>query len=52
MAQKRIFAATCPSCRRAFVVDWQLRYAAIKLICPFCSTRFLPDDAAELDERV
>jgi hypothetical protein len=32
-------------------VDGSLRHAGIKLICPFCSHRFLPDDAAELDER-
>ena len=51
MAQKRVFGARCPQCKRMFVVDWGLRYAGISLLCPFCSTRFLPDEAAELDER-
>jgi hypothetical protein len=48
---KRIFWATCPECSKEFLVDGSLRYAGIKLICPFCSHRFLPDDAAGLDER-
>jgi hypothetical protein len=51
MTTKHIFWATCPNCSRPFLVDGSLRYAGIKLICPFCAHRFLPDDAAELDER-
>lgn len=48
---KRIFWATCPRCNEPFIVDGELRYAKIELICPFCTNRFLPDDAAALDER-
>jgi uncharacterized Zn-finger protein len=47
----RVFWATCPHCEKAFVVDWELRHAGIQLICPFCRDRFLPDEAAALDER-
>lgn len=48
---KRLFMAGCPDCRRSFVVDWELRHGPWRLICPFCQTRFLPDEAASLDER-
>lgn len=51
MTRKQIFWATCPECAKPFLVDGALRHAGIKLVCPFCSHRFLPDDAAELDER-
>ena len=47
----RVFWATCPGCMKPFVVAWELRHAAHQLICPFCSKRFLPDEAAALDER-
>jgi hypothetical protein len=32
-------------------VEWELRHAGRPLICPFCHTHFLPDEAAFLDER-
>jgi len=48
---KRVFWASCPKCLKAFVVDWELRHAGRQLVCPFCGNRFLPDEAAELDER-
>jgi hypothetical protein len=48
---ERAFWATCPSCLRAFIVSWELRHAGRQLICPFCKKRFLPDEAAALDER-
>jgi hypothetical protein len=48
---KPVFWATCPQCDKAFLVDRSLRHAGLKLICPYCSNRFLPDDAAKLDER-
>lgn len=51
MTTKYIFWATCPACADAFLVDGSLRHAGLKLICPFCSHRFLPDEAAKLDER-
>ena len=47
----RVFWATCPQCLKAFVVSWELRAAAINLICPFCDHQFLPNEAAALDER-
>lgn len=49
---KRIFWATCPSCAGPFLVSWELRHSTYELICPFCRERFLPDQAAVLDERV
>ncbi len=51
MTTKPIFWATCPGCGKDFLVDGSLRHAGLKLICPFCSHRFLPDEAAKLDER-
>lgn len=48
----RIFWATCPECAKPFLVSWELRNAGVNLICPFCLDRFLPDQAAELDERL
>lgn len=48
---KKIFWATCPECAKEFLVDSSLRHAGIKLICPYCSRRFLPEEAAALDER-
>jgi hypothetical protein len=47
----RVFWATCPQCHKAFVVAWQLRRAGVRLVCPYCTGRFLPDEAAYLDER-
>jgi hypothetical protein len=47
----RVFWSTCPKCLKAFVVEWELRHAGVKLICPFCGNRHLPDESAELDER-
>jgi DNA-directed RNA polymerase subunit RPC12/RpoP len=47
----RLFWATCPGCSKAFIVNWELRYAGRQLICPYCSKRFLPDEAKSLDER-
>ncbi len=47
----RIFWATCPACRGRFFCEWELRHAGVQLACPFCRRRFLPDEAAALDER-
>jgi hypothetical protein len=47
----RVFWATCPKCLKAFVVSWELRHASVHLVCPFCTNRFLPDEAVALDER-
>jgi uncharacterized protein YbaR (Trm112 family) len=48
---RSLFWVTCPVCSREFVVDSSLRHAGLQLICPFCRHRFLPDEAAELDDR-
>jgi len=49
---ERIFWAECPTCRGKFYCSHrELRHAGVKLLCPFCHARFLPDDAASLDER-
>jgi predicted nucleic-acid-binding Zn-ribbon protein len=47
----RLFTSTCPKCRKSFFVAWKLRHAGVKLICPFCGNRHLPEESAELDER-
>jgi DNA-directed RNA polymerase subunit RPC12/RpoP len=47
----RFFWAECPGCHRSFVVDWSLRHSKHLLKCPFCSSRFLADEAASIDER-
>jgi hypothetical protein len=47
---KRVFMTRSPRCKKAFVVDWELRFFGRQLICPFCQQRFLPADAASLDE--
>jgi hypothetical protein len=36
---------------KGFVVQWQLRHAGVKIFCPFCGNRYLPDESAALDER-
>ena len=36
---------------KAFVVEWELRHPGVKLICPYCGNRYLPDESAALDER-
>ena len=51
-AARSVCRVVCPKDKgTGFLVDGSLRHAGIKLICPFCSHRFLPDDAAKLDER-
>ncbi len=49
--EMRLFWSTCPQCKKAFVVAWELRNAGVKLICPFCDHRYLPDESAAIDER-
>lgn len=46
----RLFWSTCPRCMKPFVVDWALRHAGLKLICPFCGNRYLPDESAKIDD--
>jgi DNA-directed RNA polymerase subunit RPC12/RpoP len=47
----RLWWSTCPKCKKAFVVAWELRHAKYKLICPFCDHRYLPEESAKIDER-
>lgn len=47
----RVFWSTCPNCHNEFIVAWELRSAGIKLHCPFCENRYMPDDSESLDER-
>ena len=47
----RIFWVECPACHGRFYCDWTLRHAARQLICPRCQRRFLPAEAAWIDER-
>jgi uncharacterized Zn-finger protein len=47
----RVFWATCPACKKAFIVAWELRHGDKRLICPYCGHRFPADEAAALDER-
>ena len=49
---ERVFWVACPACSGKFYCNYdELRHAAIKLLCPFCHNRFLPDEAEALDER-
>jgi hypothetical protein len=42
----------CRQCHGAFYCNYgELRHAGVALLCPFCHERFLPDDAASIDER-
>jgi predicted Zn finger-like uncharacterized protein len=50
---ERIFWVVCPECGSRFYCNYgELRHARVKLMCPSCHSRFLPDEAAALDERV
>jgi hypothetical protein len=49
---ERIFWVNCPECDARFYCNYgELRDAGIKLLCPGCHARFLPEEAAALDER-
>jgi predicted Zn finger-like uncharacterized protein len=49
---ERIFWVECPDCSTRFYCNYsELRHAGIKLLCPSCHARFLPDEAKSLDER-
>lgn len=50
---ERIFWVECPQCKGKFYCNHkEMRAAGVKCFCPFCQARFLPDEAASLDERV
>lgn len=48
---ERVFWIGCPNCERRFVCDYGLRRAGVRLECPFCRHRFLPEEGRDLDER-
>jgi predicted Zn finger-like uncharacterized protein len=49
---ERVFWVRCPGCNGRFYCNYQqLRFAGIKLECPFCQQTFLPDQSPELDDR-
>jgi hypothetical protein len=49
---ERIFWAQCPKCSGRFYCNYgELRHAGVKLECPFCEAKFLPEEAKSLDER-
>lgn len=48
---ERIFWVECPQCSGRFYADYALRHAKLKLHCPFCQSRFLPEESPALDER-
>lgn len=48
---ERIFWVECCKCHGKFYCDYVLRHAGLQLICPFCQEKFLPEEAASLDER-
>lgn len=48
---ERVFWVRCPECKGRFFCDYGLRHAGVRLECPYCQHRFLPDESSELDER-
>jgi len=49
---ERVFWVECCECHGRFYCDYrELRHAGVPLLCPFCHARFLPDEAAALDDR-
>ncbi len=48
---ERIFWVECRACHGKFYFDYTLRHAGLQLICPYCKEKFLPEEAAWLDER-
>ncbi len=47
----RIFWVTCPQCAGKFYCDYSLRYASVKLICPFCQNEFDVAASPKIDDR-
>ena len=49
---ERIFWVECAHCRGSFYCNYgEMRNAGVKLECPFCDAKFLPDEAKSIDER-
>lgn len=48
---ERFFWVECGQCHGRFCCDYGLRRSQVRLMCPYCKARFLPDEAPWLDER-
>jgi hypothetical protein len=49
---ERVFWVDCPTCGGRFYANHaDMRRSGVPLMCPTCRTRFLPEEAAALDER-
>lgn len=49
---ERIFWAECCKCHGKFYCSYrEMRHTGVKLMCPFCRSEFLPEDAASIDDR-
>jgi hypothetical protein len=49
---EKIFWVSCPQCSTAFYANHrELRHTGLPLLCPQCHARFLPEEAASLDDR-
>lgn len=45
----RIFWVACPVCEEEFHAHYgELRHSGVKLLCPRCGERFLPEEAANV----
>ena len=50
---ERIFWVECAQCRGSFYCNYgEMRHAGVKLECPFCEAKFVPEEAKSLDERI
>jgi hypothetical protein len=49
---ERIFWAECCKCHGRFYCSYrEMRHTGVKLMCPFCRAKFLPEEAASIDDR-
>jgi uncharacterized protein YbaR (Trm112 family) len=48
---EKIFWAMCPRCDGWFYCDYDLRFASVALICPFCEREFPVSESKEIDDR-
>jgi ssDNA-binding Zn-finger/Zn-ribbon topoisomerase 1 len=49
---ERIFWVECPECDcKFYCYHKEMRHAGVKLFCPSCHARFLPEEAKSLYER-
>ncbi|MBI2305459.1 MAG: hypothetical protein HYU86_12035 [Chloroflexi bacterium] len=48
---ERIFYVRCPSCQGRFCCSYELRFATVELVCPFCKGSFPVTESPEIDDR-